>query len=78
MSPSFSKINQQTYTLQKNKKRLTGTIPAEALTRGTTPLFTHGNRIIQVIKKSHLRPMLKIGAKIPRYHPTLFLKVSYS
>ena len=29
---------------------LTGTIPAEALTRGTTPLFTHGNRIIQVIK----------------------------
>jgi len=36
--------------LQENKKRLTGTIPAEALTRGTTPLFTHGNRIIQVIK----------------------------
>ena len=22
--------------------------------------------------------MLKIGAKIPRYHPTLFLEVSYS
>ena len=78
MSPSFSQNKSANIRLARKQKTPHRDYPCRGAHTRYHSAFHSWKPNHSGNKKSHLRPMLKIGAKIPRYHPTLFLEVSYS